>query len=1121
MKKSAILIGLDLGTASVGWSILEAQTNQIIDMGVRLFSDRSGNNLNQERRNARHRRRQIRRKQQLRSDFVNLLIKHQLIDDQYQFQTIIKQKHNQPISSLKLMGLKSALNQNQLIAILYHYLKHRGSFNQTNLDVKIKASEQKQKDLADQLYDQNKLPSENQAFVKENDGRVKGHSINYAITNQMWLTEIKQLLAVQKLNPEFINDFINLFQRHRQYWQGPGSQQAPSPYGRWEYVDGQPTHFLGGNLWDVKIGKCTYFPDQDRHLKAAPISELFNFFNEISIYQFIDQSGNKCHLNAHQKQTILNEQLFSIAKITKYFKLQVDQEAPKLKNELKTTKQLLKIWKRLGIDFNNTWDDYLQLDLIYLQISTKSELNERIKVWQEYIKEPIVDNDLITLLSQPVWKNGTSSLSKYAMKKYLQFCLADDQGVEQMTYFNNHCQLNLENLKTNSPYLSSNYFDNQFLPLNISRPFKQAIGIINAIIKKYHKNYEIKKVVVELARELNSESVKKAIEKNNRLQNKKIEALIKKHNVDKMLNKSDLNYKEKTKLILWSQQNGIDLYDGKAIVIDDIFNDHLYEIDHIIPYSQSFDNSIMNKVLTKRIHNQNKANRSPYQWLNGSDFQKLKVRLETMSVNQDLTRMWAQKIKHYFLNQTGFDEQFLASQLNDSRYFSKVLFNYLQKFFKHNLYWNKTNKPKVVVANLKGSITNYVRYQVLSSFNLQQPLRKDRNIYSHHAIDASILTWVANDGKFMQLCNRLVKNRQINQDGVINYPPSTWFNQNKDLIKGFRSQLDQWLDINDLQKQIKFSRPMETKTNFQFANETLYGLKSIDHEYYKITKIDLLKTNPSDLEKYFDPNHKSTLFNYVETFKDERIKNELLKIYQTYRYTEYQGENSKVDNPFVKYYQSNQIQDFLQSANLDLRYNQDKIPLLWATKNQKPFWIRFIKVREKTPKNLHSVLLNHKQNNRSCYESLNANKYRIYKNQDGNYVVVGMTILNQDVINNQVVVNESKLKPMLDRLNIIDQSNYNEFTKGSMLVNEYGDLFYVSGGSQAKNNLAIKALAMDNFYVRTHTRWKDAPKQGKKENGKISGQQWQMNGNKIVNIFSRCQVDWLGNISNTKSLKWN
>ena len=77
-------------------------------MGVRLFSDRSGNNLNQERRNARHRRRQIRRKQQLRSDFVNLLIKYQLIDDQYQFQTIIKQKHNQPISSLKLMGLKSS-----------------------------------------------------------------------------------------------------------------------------------------------------------------------------------------------------------------------------------------------------------------------------------------------------------------------------------------------------------------------------------------------------------------------------------------------------------------------------------------------------------------------------------------------------------------------------------------------------------------------------------------------------------------------------------------------------------------------------------------------------------------------------------------------------------------------------------------------------------------------------------------------------------------------------------------------------------------------------------------------------------------------------------------------------
>lgn len=37
-NKEKIVIGFDLGVASVGWSIVNAETKEVIDLGVRLFS---------------------------------------------------------------------------------------------------------------------------------------------------------------------------------------------------------------------------------------------------------------------------------------------------------------------------------------------------------------------------------------------------------------------------------------------------------------------------------------------------------------------------------------------------------------------------------------------------------------------------------------------------------------------------------------------------------------------------------------------------------------------------------------------------------------------------------------------------------------------------------------------------------------------------------------------------------------------------------------------------------------------------------------------------------------------------------------------------------------------------
>mgnify|MGYP001032257922 CR=1 FL=1 len=66
-----------------------------------------------------------------------------------------------------------------------------------------------------------------------------------------------------------------------------------------------------------------------------------------------------------------------------------------------------------------------------------------------------------------------------------------------------------------------------------------------------------------------------------------------------------LNSKQHLALKLWDAQDGYCLYSGKRIDPHDIVRDFsLFEIDHIIPISISFDDSQENKVLCYREENQ-------------------------------------------------------------------------------------------------------------------------------------------------------------------------------------------------------------------------------------------------------------------------------------------------------------------------------------------------------------------------------------------------------------------------------------------------------------------------------------------------------------------------------------
>lgn len=129
-NKQSITLGFDIGVASVGWAILK-EDGHIVDCGVRLFDDPSGQDgklVNEDRRNFRHIRRNNRRERYRKNRLINLFIKEGFIKNKEDFFNLIK-NIKKPVIELRNEGISKEISKNELMSVLYWYIKHRGYFD--------------------------------------------------------------------------------------------------------------------------------------------------------------------------------------------------------------------------------------------------------------------------------------------------------------------------------------------------------------------------------------------------------------------------------------------------------------------------------------------------------------------------------------------------------------------------------------------------------------------------------------------------------------------------------------------------------------------------------------------------------------------------------------------------------------------------------------------------------------------------------------------------------------------------------------------------------------------------------------------------------------------------------
>lgn len=183
--------------------------------------------------------------------------------------------------------------------------------------------------------------------------------------------------------------------------------------------------------------------------------------------------------------------------------------------------------------------------------------------------------------------------------------------------------------------------------------------------------------------------------------------------VEKIRKNSSPSKSEITKYKLWLEQGYVSPYTGKIIPLSRLFTTD-YEIEHIIPQSRYFDDSLSNKIICESEINALKDRRTAYEFLKDENGRRVELAggksVKLFSVKEyelhcnDYFQKNRTKLKK--LLSEDIPESFIERQLNDSRYISKLIKGLLSNLLREYNEQEATSKNLVPVS---GAITSMLK----------------------------------------------------------------------------------------------------------------------------------------------------------------------------------------------------------------------------------------------------------------------------------------------------------------------------------------------------------------------------------------------------------------------------
>ncbi len=771
-------IGLDIGIASVGWAVLENNTHdepfRIIDLGVRIFDTaeqpKTGASLALPRREARSARRRLRRRGH-RLERIKKLFEAEGLINIEEFEARYKRTGLPDVYKLRYEGLDRRLTNDELAQVLLHIAKHRG-FKSTS-----KAADGADSDTGEVK----KSISANKALMQEKGYRTVGEMIyldekfrtdcpwnengyiltprnksgdyKHTVLRDMLADEVMEIFKAQRAlgndaaTEKLERAYLDIMLSQRSFDMGPG---APSRYAMEGFED--------------RVGLCTFEGKngEKRAPKAAYTSEFFAALEKINHTKIVSADGSTRFFTSderyaiialmHRQQTVKYtavRKTIGLAEEDKFYNLNYspksgskkspeDTDFVKMENYHKIRKALREevVSEHLSPDKIKLYDDIAGILTLY-----KND-DSRIRRLAEHDIAPECYDALLEM-SPSKFHN----LSLKAMGKIIPFLLQGntyDKACELAGY-----DFRAENNGEKSILLKGKNITNIVNDITnpvVRRSVSQTIKVINAIILEYGSPQAVN---IELAREMSKDfderrKIKSDMEAREK-ENDKVLSRVREY-------KPNPTGQDIVKFRLWEEQGGVCLYSGDKIDINDLFSSNGgYDVDHILPYSITFDDSYRNKVLVKASENRQKGNRTPYEYIMAEKSEPAWNEYETLVRNtvKDYKKQLKLLKKHISDEEKA---EFKERNLTDTKYITRIIYNMIRQNLVLKPYLNLERERKKQVMAVNGTITHYLskRWGLAG---------KDRRTDTHHAQDAVVIACTT-DGMINRI-SRYSKGREL------------------------------------------------------------------------------------------------------------------------------------------------------------------------------------------------------------------------------------------------------------------------------------------------------------------------------------------------------------------------
>ena len=747
-------LGLDIGTTSIGWAVIDLEKQRIHDVGVRIFEKpedpQSGKSLAEPRRTARSTRRRLKRRRQRLNALKSFFAENGLLTRE-KIEELLAPSNQYDPYEIRARAVAEKVSNEELFLALYHIAKRRGyKSNRKSLEEKDTEGSRVLSALSDNAQILANYPSVGTALRTDskftNHRRNKRDNYTNSFGRANFLDETKKIVETQqanglKLSGETVKELL-FADEHSGDFSGIFSQRP----------------FMTSELIQKMRGTCELESNQPRAPRASYSFELFRLAQNLSHLRIVISGATRALTPDEIMQVV--EKAKNI-KTLKYSHIRDDlgykgddnfcfargMIRGKVKPGDKTNGEANKFDEmtfyhavKSALKDSPDWDRVENSPELFDTIGeiltiNKDDVNLRKALSEVELSEASIASLLKLNFS------GFGHLSLLALHKITPHLLDGKNYDEAVVAAGYQFNQTLSGDKTKLPPLNEQQSQQITNPI-VKRAVSQTIKVVNAVIRKYGLPTRIGiEAAGELGKNFRERNDIKKAQENNAEYNSNVVAYLTGDRSEKVLQKlsTDKDYDrlknefsvssptglQITKFKLYQQQNGKCMYSGRQLDLNRLFADERYgEIDHIIPFSRCGNDGLVNKVLVLTEENQNKGNLTPYEaW--GNDETK-----------------WAEyeaRVKATFLP-FGKKDRLLAKSppaeewneraLNDTRYISK----FLRRYFRENLKFAESEEygaQRVITPT--GPITSYLRKR----WQVGSKNRDENNL--HHATDACIV----------------------------------------------------------------------------------------------------------------------------------------------------------------------------------------------------------------------------------------------------------------------------------------------------------------------------------------------------------------------------------------------